>query len=162
MGNPDTSNDMWCNCQHGSWFFLPWHRMYLAAFERIVQFSLEDDEWSLPYWYAIDPDDPGKAVVPPAFLDMTLADNNLQTEERSQTAKSGQPFYGSIDPELVGETVLSTLMASPFATPSGQATFGGGERSSLSFDGGERGLSRTCRTAPCTRWSATTTTSSGM
>ena len=38
MGDPDTSNDLWCNCQHGSWFFLPWHRMYLAAFERIVQF----------------------------------------------------------------------------------------------------------------------------
>ena len=139
MGNPDTSNDMWCNCQHGSWYFLPWHRMYLAAFERNIQFALEDEEWSLPYWYSIDPDDPGKAIVPPAFLDMTLADNNLQTEERSQTVKSGQPFYGSIDPAQVGETIIATLMADPFATPSGQASFGGGERSSLSFDGGERG-----------------------
>ena len=39
IGGPDTSNDFWCNCQHGSWYFLPWHRMYLAAFERIVQFT---------------------------------------------------------------------------------------------------------------------------
>ena len=38
-GRPDTSNDLWCNCQHGSWYFLPWHRMYLAAFELIIQDS---------------------------------------------------------------------------------------------------------------------------
>ena len=81
-GRADTSNPFWCNCQHGSWFFLPWHRMYLAAFERVIQFHLEDDEWSLPYWYAIDPDSPRKAALPPAFLDMTLNDNNLQTEMR--------------------------------------------------------------------------------
>jgi tyrosinase len=139
LGGPDTSNDQWSMCQHGSWFFLPWHRMYLAAFERIVQHVLGDHTWALPYWYSIDPDDPGKAVLPPAFLDLTLADNNLQTEERSQTAKAGLPFYGDIDPVLVGETVLDTLGVPAFSSPSGQSTFGGGERSSLSFDGGERG-----------------------
>ncbi len=139
FGGPDTSNDLWCNCQHGSWFFLPWHRMYLAAFERIVQHTLEDETWALPYWYSIDPDDPGKAAVPPAFLDMTLADNNLETSERSETARSGLPFYGDIDPAQVGETVIATLSVARFATPSGQATFGGGERADLSFDGGERG-----------------------
>ena len=138
-GGPDLSNDLWCNCQHGSWYFLPWHRMYRAAFERIIQHLLEDESWSLPYWYSIDPDDPGKAALPPAFLDLSLGDNNLQTEERSQTAKSGLPFYGDIDPVQVGETVIATLGAPFFATPSGQSTFGGGERSSLSFDGGERG-----------------------
>jgi tyrosinase len=139
-GDPDTSNPFWCNCQHGSWFFLPWHRMYLAAFEQIIQFHLEDDQWALPYWYAIDPDDSRKAALPPAFLDTTLDDNNLQTDERSQTAKAGLPFYGDIDPVQVGETVLQTLMAPRYSSRSGQSTFGGGERSDLSFDGGERGL----------------------
>ena len=139
LGGPDTSNDFWCNCQHGSWYFLPWHRMYLAAFERIVQHTLEDETWSLPYWYSIDPDDPGKAAVPPAFLDMTLNDNNLETSERSQTARSGLPFYGDIDPVQVGEAIIATLSVRRYATPSGQATFGGGERADLSFDGGERG-----------------------
>lgn len=138
-GGPDLSNDLWCNCQHGSWYFLPWHRMYLAAFERIIQHLLEDESWSLPYWYSIDPDDPGKAALPPAFLDLSLGDNNLQTEERSQTAKAGLPFYGDIDPDQVGEAVVATLRAARFSTPSGRATFAGGERSSLSFDGGERG-----------------------
>jgi tyrosinase len=139
-GDPDTSNPFWSNCQHGSWFFLPWHRMYLAAFEQIIQFHLGDDQWALPYWYSIDPDSPGKAVLPPAFRDLSLADNNLQTEERSQTVKAGLPFYGDIDPVQVGETVLQTLDAAQYSTPSGVATFGGGERADLAFDGGERGL----------------------
>ena len=139
-GDPDITNQFWSNCQHGSWFFLPWHRMYLAAFEKIIQFHLEDDSWALPYWYSIDPDDPRKAALPPAFLDLTLGDNNLQSDERSQTAKAGLPFYGDIDPVQVGEALLQTLQAFPYSTPSGAATFGGGERSSLSFDGGERGM----------------------
>jgi tyrosinase len=139
-GNPDLSNPFWCNCQHGSWFFLPWHRMYLAAFERIIQFHLEDDQWALPYWYSIDPDDARKAALPPAFLDLTVVGNNLQTDERSQTAKAGLPFYGNIDAGQVGETILQTLAAAKYTTPSGASTFGGGERADLSFDGGERGL----------------------
>jgi tyrosinase len=139
-GDADTSNPFWSNCQHGSWFFLPWHRMYLAVFEQIIQFHLEDDQWALPYWYSIDPDNPRKAALPPAFLDLTLDDNNLQTDERSQNAKAGLPFYGDIDATQVGETVLQSLAATKYTTPSGAATFGGGERADLSFDGGERGL----------------------
>src|SRR3954453_15139375 len=27
----------WTQCQHNSWFFLPWHRMYLHFFEQIVK-----------------------------------------------------------------------------------------------------------------------------
>ena len=139
-GNADTSNPFWCNCQHGSWFFLPWHRMYLAAFERVIQFHLEDDQWSLPYWYAIDPDDERTAVLPPAFLDRTLDDNNLQTEMRSQNAKAGRPFSGDIDPGALGGALEQALMARRYTTASGSSTFGGGERADLSFDGGERGL----------------------
>jgi tyrosinase len=47
-GGADTSNALWSNCQHGSWFFLPWHRMYLMAFELAIQDALDDDEWALP------------------------------------------------------------------------------------------------------------------
>ena len=160
-GDPDTSNPFWCNCQHGSWFFLPWHRMYLAAFEQIIQFHLEDDPWALPYWYAIDPDGPRKAALPPAFLDLTLADNNLQTDERSQTAKAGLPFYGDIDPVQVGETVLQTLRAfrvlHALAAPPPSAVASAPTSASTAASAG---CWRTCRTARCTRWSATTTTSS--
>ena len=33
-------------CQHNSWFFLPWHRLYLYWFERIVRSCVEADPGS--------------------------------------------------------------------------------------------------------------------
>ena len=42
----------WNQCQHASWFFLPWHRMYLAVFEQIIAAAVERltgvDDWALP------------------------------------------------------------------------------------------------------------------
>jgi len=32
-----TLRPQWATCNHGSWFFLSWHRMYLYWFERILQ-----------------------------------------------------------------------------------------------------------------------------
>ena len=118
-GNADTSNPFWCNCQHGSWFFLPWHRMYLAAFERIIQFHLEDDQWSLPYWYAIDPDDERKAVLPPAFLDRTLADNNLQTGSARRTRRQVGRSPATSIPARSADA-LQALLARRYATPAGR------------------------------------------
>src|SRR5215207_1721823 len=40
----------WSSCRHNSWFFLPWHRVYLHYFERMIQFHLDDPTWALPYW----------------------------------------------------------------------------------------------------------------
>ncbi len=140
FGNADTSNEFWSNCQHGSWYFLPWHRMYLAAFELIVQHVLEDETWSLPYWYSIDPDDADKSSLPPAFLDVTLDDNNLQTDERSEIARSGGPFYGDIPVDFLHTALVDALSSDIFATPDGLSTFAGGERSDLNFSGDEAGL----------------------
>ena len=56
----------WSECQHGSWFFLPWHRMYLLQFERIIGALTETPDFALPYW---DYPDTGSLVIPPAFLD---------------------------------------------------------------------------------------------
>ena len=136
----DTSNPFWSNCQHGSWYFLPWHRMYLAAFELIIQHNLEDEEWSLPYWYSIDPDDADKSALPPAFLDQSRPGNNLQTGERSQIAQSGAPFYGDIPVDFLNTSLLDALRSDLFTTPDGVSTFGGGERSDLNFSGDEAGL----------------------
>ena len=48
----------WERCQHQTWFFLPWHRGYLAAFEAIVASIVEalggPGEWALPYWHYSD------------------------------------------------------------------------------------------------------------
>src|SRR5256885_10879756 len=53
---PPTSEteEMWDQCQHGTWYFLPWHRGYLAAFEAIVAKTVKElggpADWALPYW----------------------------------------------------------------------------------------------------------------
>ena len=71
----------WAGCRHNSWFFLPWHRIYLYFFERIVQSHLGDPTWSLPYWDYTKPDDPGSRILPQPFRTPT-AGNELHTDRR--------------------------------------------------------------------------------
>ena len=40
----------WNTCQHGSFFFVSWHRMYLYWFEQIVRTMSGNCGWALPYW----------------------------------------------------------------------------------------------------------------
>ncbi len=58
----------WKQCQHGSWYFLPWHRGYLLAFEANVRAQVVKlggpADWALPYWNYFKPD---QAALPPAF-----------------------------------------------------------------------------------------------
>ncbi|GAF48102.1 tyrosinase family protein [Rhodococcus wratislaviensis] len=138
---PDNGSTLWNGCQHQSWFFFPWHRMYLLAFEAIVQHFLSDDQWSLPYWYSIDPDDPKTAVLPPAFRDTTRPTNNLFTELRSMSANGGDPLTNSALGQIdLATPLLDALRADVFSTPDGIATFGGGERSTPITQGDEMGL----------------------
>nr|WP_161593692.1 tyrosinase family protein [Parerythrobacter lutipelagi] len=37
-------------CPHGNWWFLPWHRVYIQAFERIIRGLTGEPDWGLPYW----------------------------------------------------------------------------------------------------------------
>jgi tyrosinase len=71
-----TDNTYGNQCQHGSWYFLPWHRAYLFAFEQIVAATVKKatgDDWTLPYWnYLADGADAQK--IPRAFLEDFLPD----------------------------------------------------------------------------------------
>jgi tyrosinase len=84
-------------CQHGSWYFLPWHRAYLAAFEEIVAAKVEEltgEAWSLPYWNYLDTDNPDARKIPEAFLAETLPDgsaNPLRTYPRRAGVTELQP-----------------------------------------------------------------------
>ncbi len=78
-------------CPHSNWFFLPWHRSYLAWFEDICREACGDDSFALPYWnWTKDPQ------VPKHFW----GDDNPLNHERDITAD------GVIDAEFVGETVM--------------------------------------------------------
>jgi tyrosinase len=64
-------------CRHGNWFFLPWHRGYLYAFEAIVAATvkkLTGDEWALPYWNYLDDANPDALRLPAAFTADTMPD----------------------------------------------------------------------------------------
>ena len=52
--SPPQRNRLWQQCQHQTWFFLPWHRGYLTCFEAIVAKTVRElggpADWALPYW----------------------------------------------------------------------------------------------------------------
>ena len=68
----------WNQCQHQSWFFLPWHRGYLLALEaqiRAAVVGLKGPEtWALPYWNYFGGGTENQ--IPPAFTATTLPDGN--------------------------------------------------------------------------------------
>ena len=74
----DLTNDTYGNqCQHGSWFFLSWHRGYLFSFEKIVAAKVKEltgDDWALPYWNYLDRSNSNARRVPDAFLADKLPD----------------------------------------------------------------------------------------
>src|SRR5512134_1654972 len=69
----------WERCQHQTWFFLSWHRGYVAAFEAIVARIIEDlggpSEWALPYWNYSD-GSPNARRMPRAFVGRQLPDGS--------------------------------------------------------------------------------------
>jgi len=81
----------WRQCQHFSWFFLPWHRWYLLYFESIVAAAVAKlggpAGWSLPYWNYSDSTNPNALKLPPAFTATKLPDgspNPLRVENRDR------------------------------------------------------------------------------
>jgi tyrosinase len=94
----DLTNRTYGNqCQHGSWFFLSWHRGYLFAFEKIVAAKVKEltgDDWALPYWNYLDGSNPNARDIPGAFLEDTLpggAANPLKKYPRRQGFTKLQP-----------------------------------------------------------------------
>lgn len=75
---PPGAANHWRQCQHQSWFFLPWHRGYLACFEAIVGSTIEQlggpADWALPYWDYSEPlsQQPMARRIPPPFRSRIL------------------------------------------------------------------------------------------
>lgn len=97
-------------CQHFTWFFLPWHRMYLAWFERIIRSIVQDldvdaisaetkQTWALPYWNYEGGGDTAK--LPPAFRERRLVvgdvdmANPLFVRRRNRRINAGQALPGA-------------------------------------------------------------------
>jgi tyrosinase len=116
----------WDQCQHQTWFFLPWHRGYLACFEEIIAATVVQlggpAGWALPYWNYSSTTVRNARALPAAFLNQTNPDgsaNPLWLQGRNMT---------NADHLLPTRHVsLEALLHAPFdgATDGGDPGFGG-------------------------------------
>jgi len=83
-------------CSHATWWFLPWHRAYLLAFERVLRAAAGDPGLTLPYW-----DWSTAPRLPEAFWG---ADNPLNDPTREITAGS------RADAAFAGRTVVERIL----------------------------------------------------
>ena len=121
----------WNECQHFSWFFLPWHRIYLHYFESIVRQAIAaldgPSDWALPYWDYSDTRRPDVLKLPPAFREQQMPSgdpNPLFVSQRSQRnpdINDGEEL-DTLDVEI-GDAMAETSFTGP--TVGGIAGFGG-------------------------------------
>jgi len=131
----------WNRCQHSSWYFLPWHRMYLLCFERIVADTIVrlggPPNWSLPYWNYANQEVSTARCLPPAFVSPELPDgsvNPLWIKYRSFKANGGSLVGAPSDADA------SNALKEPwFTTTTVGATDFGGPKTAFNHEGGRLG-----------------------
>ncbi|TDR81935.1 tyrosinase family protein [Paludibacterium purpuratum] len=104
----------WNQCQHGSWYFLPWHRGYLLALEAIVRAEVVKlggpADWALPYWNYFKP---GENLLPPAFGSTSWPDgkddNPLYVPQRYGPNNDGKVFVplNQVNEQALGDAHFS-------------------------------------------------------
>lgn len=123
---------LWNQCQHGSWYFLPWHRSYLLMFEAIIRDAISDLDgaasWALPYWNYNGGEH--KNRVPEAFAQAEWPGdgiNPLYVPDRAQAMNPQRLSVRALDdPDFEG-------------SHKGGTTGIAGPRTSFSHAGGEPG-----------------------
>ena len=80
LPTPADQERFWNQCQHGSWFFAPWHRGYLLALEAQLRQDIISlggpATWALPYWNYFGGANGEQYSMPPAFTAKTLPDGS--------------------------------------------------------------------------------------
>lgn len=106
---PNLGTTLWNQCQHQSWYFLPWHRGYLHRFEAIIRDTIirlgGPSNWTLPYWN-YNGKRPHSIELPTAFRSPTRLDgapNHLFVRARFGTDGKG---HVKIDPARIGLNAL--------------------------------------------------------
>ncbi len=138
---PPTSEteEMWDQCQHGTWYFLPWHRGYLAAFEAIVAKTVKElggpADWALPYWNYLNSSNQAARNIPQAFLEEKLPDGspNFLAKARRNGSKRLGPT-----PDIPRDITLGCQDYHRFTSAPGTLEYGGGI-TAFSHDGSDTG-----------------------
>jgi tyrosinase len=122
---------LWNGCQHGTWFFLAWHRMFIYYFEQIVRAAVVQAggsaDWSLPFWdYGAGGQ---QATLPVGFRNPTVngSPNPLFVSQRASGINAGL----ALSPAVASAT--RALRASRFV---GTSEFGGGITAVAQFSNG--------------------------
>lgn len=109
----------WNQCEHGSYYFFSWHRMYLYFFERILRAASGDPDLALPYW---NWNDPSQRALPQAFW-------QPQTGNPLYIPVPGRPAGVDNGTSLLGDGTVD------FSTAFTDASFDSLAGSGLSFGG---------------------------
>lgn len=122
----DEAEQMWNQCEHGTWYFLPWHRGYVAAFEAIVAQKVKElggpADWKLPYWNYLDMDNPAARRIPAAFSEPVLPDGS--GNPLAQFARSATGMLTTLTTD--GQDIdLKCMALEAFTANPGAAGFGG-------------------------------------
>jgi tyrosinase len=130
---PGTQATYWNQCEHASWFFPPWHRIYVYLFEQLCRSLIAarggPSDWSLPYWDYSHPDGAKQRTLPNEFRNPTLsggADNPLYADRGPRVNAGGT--VGSAQQSENTTCMKSTAFSGQF--PNG---FGGGSSAPLQF-----------------------------
>lgn len=124
----DNAPSVWGTCQHGSYFFLPWHRMYLYYFERILRKASGDPTLALPYWnYSEQPRKPVPSSFDPLQLPLPFREpkdpsNSLYVSQRNSDMNAG----GKLPPTTVSYS--EAFQQKDFVSPQGSNNSFGGQQ----------------------------------
>lgn len=140
MPTEDQQKTFWEQCQHGTWYFLPWHRGYLLALEATIRDAVVSlggpSDWALPYWNYFAPN---QFRLPPAFATADWPDgkgnNPLFVQQRWGPQNDGNVYVPLSQVNL-------DAMAEPEFTgvASGGSPGFGGVDTGFSHRGGTHGL----------------------
>jgi hypothetical protein len=149
--NTSLTNLFWDQCQHGTWFFAPWHRGYLVALENLLRNIIVNEfngpaDWALPYWnYLSQSAAYTECQIPPAFTTLTLPDgktpNPLYVPERFGPNGNGNIFVvvgpGTTAPQANDACQYDTTYSKPGNPPAASS----GDINGFYYGGQQTGFS---------------------
>ena len=110
----------WSSCQHGSWYFLPWHRMYLYYQEKLLRDAVGSPTFALPYW---NYSDAANRQIPLPYRQPANAANSLFVSQRNPSMNAG----GQLPASAV--TFSAAYALTNFSSVAGSGQSFGGQRS---------------------------------